>query len=73
MEINRITLVNYRKYSNRTFNFQKGINILCGDNAAGKTTILEAIGFKNTWRTFKNASNKEIIKQTESVGGVSGS
>ena len=73
MEINRITLVNYRKYSNRTFNFQKGINILCGDNAVGKTSILEAIGFLITCRTFKNASNKEIIKQTESVGGVSGS
>ena len=34
---------NYRNYDNSTIDFSKGINILYGDNAQGKTNILEAI------------------------------
>ena len=43
MHINKIIITNYKKFENKTFNFNKDINILVGDNDSGKSTILEAI------------------------------
>lgn len=44
MKINRIKLQNYRSHSNFEANFTSGINLLVGNNGAGKSSILEAIG-----------------------------
>ncbi len=41
--LKRITLENYRKYSNATFELQDDMNIFVGKNAAGKTTVLESV------------------------------
>lgn len=43
--INQLTLNNYRSYTERTFNFTEGINVLRGVSEAGKSTILEAIAY----------------------------
>ncbi len=43
MQINKISLKNFRKFSELDMIFQKGVNILIGDNAEGKTSILEAL------------------------------
>ena len=40
-----VELVNVKSYSKQTLKFTKGVNAILGDNGAGKTTILEAIGF----------------------------
>mgnify|MGYP001032340879 FL=1 len=38
-----ITLSNYRKFNQSTFGLNRHMNVLIGKNAAGKTTILEAV------------------------------
>ena len=43
MIIKSLELLDYRNYENLQINFDKGINILYGDNAQGKTNILESI------------------------------
>ena len=43
MKISKLGLVNFRNYSNLSVSFGNGMNILVGDNAQGKTNILEAI------------------------------
>ena len=43
MIIKLIELADYRNYESLTMRFDKGTNILYGDNAQGKTNILEAI------------------------------
>lgn len=43
MIIDQLHLENYRNYIDETFAFSKGINIICGKNAQGKTNLIEAI------------------------------
>ena len=45
MKINRIYLENYRIHEKLEVEFDKGINLLLGDNGKGKSSILEAIGY----------------------------
>lgn len=43
MYISNITLENFRNYNNQEINLNKNINIIYGNNAQGKTNILESI------------------------------
>jgi exonuclease SbcC len=45
MEILSVTLNNFKSHSDRHFAFQPGTNAICGENGAGKTSILEAIAW----------------------------
>lgn len=41
--IKEISLHNYRRFDQKTFAFDKNMNVLIGTNASGKTTVLEAV------------------------------
>ena len=45
MYIENLALQNYRNYARAEITFSDGINILYGDNAQGKTNILEAVSY----------------------------
>ncbi|XGB38576.1 MAG: SMC family ATPase [Cyanobacteria bacterium LVE1205-1] len=45
MEIQWVTLRNFKSHRDRRFVFQSGTNAICGENGAGKTSILEAIAW----------------------------
>lgn len=45
MEILSVSLKNFKSHSDRHFPFQPGTNAICGENGAGKTSILEAIAW----------------------------
>lgn len=62
MIIKSIELANYRNYENLNLSFDKGVNILYGDNAQGKTNVLEAIYVSATTKSHKGSKDKEIIK-----------
>lgn len=62
MIIKSIELAEYRNYDFLTLQFDKGINILFGDNAQGKTNILEAIYVAATTKSHKGSKDREIIK-----------
>ncbi|MBC7971368.1 MAG: SMC family ATPase [Verrucomicrobia bacterium] len=59
MEILSVSLKNFKSHSDRHFTFQPGTNAICGENGAGKTSILEAIA----WVLFDYAGdyNKEDL------------
>jgi len=61
MFIKSIQLTGYRNYKNSTVFFDKGTNILFGDNAQGKTNVLEAIFMCATTKSHKGSKDKEII------------
>ena len=61
MIIKSLELENFRNYKSLNIEFDKGINILYGDNAQGKTNILEAIYVSATTKSHKGAKDKEII------------
>lgn len=62
MIIKSIELADYRNYDTLTLQFDKGTNILYGDNAQGKTNILEAIYMAATSKSHKGSKDKEIIR-----------
>ena len=62
MLINNIKLQNFRNYDLLDLNLSKGINVFYGDNAQGKTNILESIFMCSIGRSFRTNKEKEIIK-----------
>lgn len=62
MFIDSLSLNNFRNYDSADIHFSKGINILYGDNAQGKTNVLEAIYMLATTKSHRGNKDKEIIK-----------
>lgn len=62
MFIESIELLNYRNYSQLHMEFHEGTNVLYGDNAQGKTNILEAVYVCCTTKSHKSSKDKEIIQ-----------
>ena len=61
MIIKSIELADYRNYDTLVVSFDKGTNILYGDNAQGKTNILEAIYVAATTKSHKGSKDREIV------------
>ncbi|MGN0142666.1 MAG: DNA replication/repair protein RecF [Roseburia sp.] len=62
MIIKSIELKNFRNYENLNISFDEGTNILYGDNAQGKTNILEAAYMSGTSKSHKGSRDKEMIR-----------
>lgn len=65
MVINSLELSNFRNYKNLHMEFDKGTNILYGDNAQGKTNVLEAIFLSATTKSHKSSKDTDIINFEE--------
>jgi DNA replication and repair protein RecF len=62
MYINSLELSHYRNYESLSIEFDKGITILYGDNAQGKTNILEAAYISGTTKSHRGTKDKDIIQ-----------
>lgn len=62
MYVNSLELYNYRNYEDLNIDFNKGTTILYGDNAQGKTNILEAMYIAATTKSHRGSRDKDIIK-----------
>lgn len=62
MYIKKIRLKSFRNYENETINFNNKINIIYGNNAEGKTNIIEAIYYSAFGKTYRNNKDNEIVK-----------
>lgn len=62
MIIKLIELSDYRNYTSLELDFDKGTNILYGDNAQGKTNILEAIYVAATTKSHKGSHDSDIVR-----------
>lgn len=62
MLINSLELKNFRNYESLEMKFSEGTNILYGDNAQGKTNILEAIYLSGTTKSHRSSIDREMIK-----------
>ena len=61
MWIESLECKNFRNYKNLSIKFDPGVNFLYGDNAQGKTNILEAVYLCSTSRSYKGSKDKELI------------
>lgn len=62
MIIKSIELADYRNYEELNLTFDRGTTILYGDNAQGKTNILEAVYLAATTKSHKGSKDREIIR-----------
>lgn len=62
MWINKIKLENFRNYDQLSLKLCKNINIFYGDNAQGKTNIIEAIYLNSIGKSFRTNKDNEMIK-----------
>lgn len=69
MKINRLHLENYRIHENLDVEFDKGINLLLGDNGKGKSSILEAIGYA-LFGSDLRGTQKEAIQYGKKSGKI---
>ncbi len=66
MIIRSLLLRNFRNYAGEKFTFSEGINVIRGDNGAGKTNLIEAIYLLTTGRSFRTSKYTDLIKEGES-------
>ena len=65
MYIKEIKLQNFRNYNLEKIELYEGTNIFYGDNAQGKTNILESIFVSSLGKSFRTNKDKELIKENE--------
>ena len=62
MKIESLKLKNFRNYELLSLEFDKATNIFYGDNAQGKTNILEAVYLSGTTKSHRGAKDKDLIR-----------
>ena len=70
MLITSLKLQNFRNYNELSLDFNEDINIIYGNNAQGKTNILESIFFTCIGKYFSNYNYKELIKLGEEFSTI---
>lgn len=70
MIIKSLELSNFRNYETLSLTFDRGTNILYGDNAQGKTNILEAIFVSATTKSHKGSKDKDMIRFGHEEGHI---
>lgn len=63
MYIQKIKLENFRNYEKAEIEFDKNVNIIYGDNAQGKTNILESIFVCSLGKSFRTNKEKELVNK----------
>ncbi|MBO1351362.1 MAG: SMC family ATPase [Hormoscilla sp. GUM202] len=61
MEILSVSLKNFKSHQDRCFEFESGTNAICGENGAGKTSILEAIAW--TLFAYSDYSKDDLVRK----------
>ena len=72
MEIKNLKLFNFRNYECLDLNFDKKNTIFIGNNAQGKTNILEAIYVLGLTKSYFNINDKNLIKFDEKYSKIQG-
>lgn len=70
MRINKLVLRNFRNYSELSIGFKDNINILIGNNAQGKTNILEAMYLGAIGRSHRTSVESDLVRWSETMSAV---
>ncbi len=62
MYVKKLYINNFRNIIDASFELSKNVNIFIGDNAQGKTSILEGIYITSIGKSFRTTTDKEVIK-----------
>ena len=70
MRVEKIALNGFRNYEWETVEFAPGTNVICGQNAQGKTNLLEAVYMLSMGRSFRTRFDRELVGFDFSGGEV---
>lgn len=62
MRIDRLALENFRNYARQEVAFAPDYNVVCGENAQGKTNLLEAVVYLSCARSYRARSDRELLR-----------
>ena len=62
MNLRKIELRNFRNYEHVALDFDPGVNLIVGDNAQGKTNLLEAISYLGSGKSFRALKTSEMVR-----------
>ena len=62
MRLNELKLHNFRNYESLELDFSPGVNLIVGNNAQGKTNLLEAISYAGSGKSFRAQKTSEMIR-----------
>ena len=72
MRLNKLYLKNYRNYEELNTEFSKNLVIFLGENAQGKTNLLESIYVLAMTRSHRTSSEQELIGWTDDQAMIQG-
>src|SRR5690625_4053646 len=72
MFINELQLKNYRNYENLNISFTNKVNVIIGENAQGKTNLLESIYVLAFTKSYRSFNDKELIFWQKEFAKISG-
>ncbi|MGN1162381.1 MAG: AAA family ATPase, partial [Christensenellales bacterium] len=70
MNIKRLALCDFRNYENVVVDFDDGVNIIYGNNAQGKTNLLEAIYFCSIGKSMRTNKEREVIRMGKEIAKI---
>ena len=73
MNLNKLTLREFRNYQACTLDFDPGVNLIVGRNAQGKTNLLEAIFYLGSGKSFRTQKSGELLRFGADFGELEGS
>ena len=73
MRLDRLTLASFRNYERQSVSFADGVNILIGDNAQGKTNILEAVFLLTGSRSWRISRKNELVRFGDTAARIDAS
>ena len=72
MQLTDIYLRSFRNYHEVTVEFEPGVNLIVGDNAQGKTNLLEAISYLGSGKSFRAQKTSEMIRFGDDFAEIKG-
>ena len=72
MNIHNITLNGFRNYNTLSLELDPGVNLIVGDNAQGKTNLLEAVIYMGSGKSFRTQKTAELVKLGAEYGEIKG-
>ena len=73
MNLNNMTLRNFRNYEEISLDFDPGVNLIVGNNAQGKTNLLEAISYAGSGKSFRAQKTSEMVRFGADFAEIQGS
>ena len=73
MTLNEIVLQDFRNYRHLALEFDEGVNLIVGDNAQGKTNLLEAVAYLGSGKSFRTQKSGELVRLGADFADISGS